>query len=126
MSCPDFSLFLSLLAPWEQLQGATEKACLQMHLAQDRETSSDESLSSSFQLLPGAGEPSTLGPEEMSLHCCLWLRLQELGDEETRRQWVRWRSRASFITKPCGPALQGGHAQGPGLVDPGRGFSRGP
>lgn len=31
MGCPDCSL--SLLIPWEQLQGATEKVCLQMHLA---------------------------------------------------------------------------------------------
>lgn len=89
-----------------------------MHLAQDGETSSDESLSSNFQLLPGAGEPSALGPEEMSPHCCLWLRLQELEDE-TRRQWVRWLSRASFITKPCGLALQGALHQGPGVADPG-------
>lgn len=88
-----------------------------MHLARDGETSSDESLSSNLQLLPGAGEPSILGPEEMSPHCCIWQRLQELGDE-TRRQWVRWLSRASFITKPCGLALQGGFAQGPGVVDP--------
>lgn len=85
-----------------------------MHLAQDGETSSDESLSSNFQLLPGAGEPSTLGPEEMSPHCCLWLRLQELEDE-TRRQWVRWLSRASFITKPCGLALQGALHRDQGL-----------
>lgn len=38
-----------------------------MHLARDGETSSDESLSSNFQLLPGAGESSILGPEESSL-----------------------------------------------------------
>lgn len=85
-----------------------------MHLAQDGETSSDESLSSNFQLLPGAGEPSTLGPEEMSPHCCVWPRLQELEDE-TRRQWVRWLSRASFITKPWGLALQGALRRGQGL-----------
>lgn len=97
-----------------------------MHLAQDRETSRDESLSSSVQLLPGAGEPSTLGPKETSPHCCLWLRLQELGDQETRRQWVRWPSRASIITKLCELALQGGLVQGPRVKHPGRDSSLGP
>lgn len=38
-----------------------------MHLARAGETSSDESLSSSFQLLPGVEEPCTLGPEERVL-----------------------------------------------------------
>lgn len=86
-----------------------------MHLAWDGETSGDESLSSNFQLLPGAGEPSALGPEEMSPHCCLWLGLQEHGDEGTMKQWVRWLSRASFIMRPCGLALWGVLSQGPGL-----------
>lgn len=57
-----------------------------MHLAQDEETSRDESLSSSVQLLPGAGEPSVLGLKETSPQYCLWLGLQELRDEEARRQ----------------------------------------
>lgn len=90
-----------------------------MHLARDGETSGDESLSSNFQLLPGAGEPSALGPKEMSPYCCLWLGLQERGDEGTRRQWVRWLSRAPFImARPCGLALRGGLTQGPGLWTP--------
>lgn len=85
VGCLDSGLFVSPSTPWGTAAGSHREGLFTVHLARDRETSRNESLRSNFQLLPGAGEPSTLGPEEMRPHCCLWLRFQELGDTARRR-----------------------------------------
>lgn len=124
MDCPSSSL-ISLLSPWEQLQGATEKACLQMYLAREGEANGDESLSSNFQLLPGAGSLLLWALKKWVHTVVLGWSFRNLEMKRPRRHLGQMNVQAIIYNKAMWTDLEGSLAQGPVTVDPCWGSSLG-